>query len=67
MPPVIVAILYLPLIATLLSIGLPLVTALSWKDKYWSGLKRWHYSLITLAAAIFVLVLLYWNLLGFQF
>lgn len=62
-PPVIVAILCLPLITTLLSIGLLLITALAWRDKYWSELKRWHYSLITVAVAIFVSVLLYWNLL----
>lgn len=66
-PPIVIALLCIPLVTTPLAIGLPFVTLFAWKDKYWSVLKRWHYSLIALAAVIFVPVLAYWNLLGLQF
>jgi hypothetical protein len=42
-------------------------TAWAWKNNYWSLVKRSHYSLITLAALVFIPFLTYWNLLGFQF
>jgi CubicO group peptidase (beta-lactamase class C family) len=66
-PPIVVAFLCIPLVTTPLTLGLPFVTLLAWKDNYWSALKRWHYSLITLAAVVFIPILAYWNLLGFQF
>ena len=66
-PPIIVALLCIPLVSLPLSLGLPFLMALAWKNKYWSALKRWHYTLITFATVTFISLLAYWNLLGFQF
>lgn len=66
-PAVVVALLCIPLLTTVLTVGLPIFTALAWKNKYWSVRGRLHYSLITLAALAFIPFLTYWNLLGFHF
>jgi len=66
-PPVVIALLCIPLLTTLLTVALPIYTVLAWKNAYWSVIGRWHYSLITLAALVYIPFLLYWNLLGFQF
>jgi hypothetical protein len=62
-----IAVLSLPPIATVLTLGLAVFTVLAWKNKYWSVIARSHYSLITLAALAFIPFLIDWNLLGFQF
>jgi ABC-type proline/glycine betaine transport system permease subunit len=61
------AFLCLPLIATVLTLALPVFTLQAWTNKYWSMVERSHYSLITLAALAFIPFLTYWNLWGFQF
>jgi CubicO group peptidase (beta-lactamase class C family) len=66
-PGIVVALLCLPLVTAILSLGLLMFTALAWFNNYWSLSKRIHYSLITLAALIFIPWLAYWNLLGFEF
>jgi len=66
-PAFVVALLCLPLVASVLTLGLPVFTALAWKNNYWKFMGRLHYSLITLAALAFIPFLVYWNLLGFQF
>ena len=66
-PAVVVALLCIPLLTTVLTVGLPIFTALGWKNNYWSVIRRSHYSLITLAALAFIPFLVYWNLLGFHF
>ncbi len=65
-PTIVVALLCLPLITSILSLVLLLFTILIWKNNYWSWIGKTHYSLITLAAWIFIPFLAYWNLLGFQ-
>jgi hypothetical protein len=67
MPPIIIALLYLPIVSTGLTTGLPIVALLAWRDKRWSVVGRLHYLLIALAASVFILCLNYWNLLGFRF
>jgi hypothetical protein len=62
-----IAFLCLPLIATALTLALPVFTVQGWTNKYWSVMARSHYSLITLAALAFIPFLIYWNVLGFQF
>ncbi|MBV6624411.1 MAG: beta-lactamase family protein [Rivularia sp. (in: Bacteria)] len=66
-PTIIIALLVLPLITTFLSLMLLLFSLAMWKYKFWSTLARWHYSLVTLAALIFIPFLGYWNLIGFNF
>ena len=67
MPPLVIALLCIPLLTTLLTALLPIWTVFAWKDKYWSLVGRLHYSLITLAALAYIPFLSYWNLLGFRF
>ncbi|MBD2744943.1 serine hydrolase domain-containing protein [Coleofasciculus sp. FACHB-1120] len=62
-----IAFFSLPLITTVLTLGLSVFTVLGWKNKLGSAASLTHYSLITLAALAFIPFLLYWNLLGFQF
>jgi CubicO group peptidase (beta-lactamase class C family) len=66
-PTIVVALLVLPLITTFLTLALLIFSLIIWKYKYWSILSRLHYSLVTIAALIFIPFLAYWNLLGFQF
>ncbi|PIG91828.1 serine hydrolase [Gloeocapsopsis sp. IPPAS B-1203] len=66
-PAVAIALLCIPLLTSALTLGLIVFTALAWKNQYWSFVKRSHYSLITIAALVFIPFLAYWNLLGFQF
>lgn len=66
-PTVAIAFLCIPLLTTVLTLGLLIFTVLAWKNNYWSFFKRSHYSLIALAALVFISFLAYWNLLGFQF
>jgi CubicO group peptidase (beta-lactamase class C family) len=66
-PAVAIAFLCIPVLTTVLTLGLIVFTALAWKNNYWSWQRRSHYSLITLAALVFIPFLTYWNLLGFQF
>lgn len=66
-PTFVIAFFCIPLLTTVLTLRLPILAALAWKNKYWSLKRRLHYSLITLAALAFIPFLAYWNLLGFQF
>lgn len=66
-PAIVAALLWLPLITTVLTIGLVIFTGFAWKKQVWSIGNRLHYSLITLAAIALIPVLGYWNLLGFQY
>ncbi|MFP4394074.1 MAG: serine hydrolase domain-containing protein [Anaerolineales bacterium] len=44
--------------------GAVIFTLIAWRDRYWSVSERLHYTLVTLAALIFLGWLEYWNLLG---
>ncbi|MEC4819741.1 MAG: hypothetical protein SAK29_41700 [Scytonema sp. PMC 1069.18] len=66
-PSVVIALLCLPLISAFLTLGLLVFTVLAWTNRYWSFWGRSLYSVVTLAALIFIPVLNFWNLLGFKF
>ncbi|MCX7593712.1 MAG: beta-lactamase family protein [Fischerella sp.] len=66
-PTPVIILLYLPLIATVLTIALPIFTFLAWRNNYWKFSARLHYSIFTLTALMFIPFLNYWNLLGFRF
>lgn len=65
-PPVLTALLVIPLVTTILTVGLPIFAAVTWESEYWSDIGRLYYSLITLFALAFIPFLRYWNLLGFK-
>lgn len=60
---IVVALFCLPLISSTLSLVLFYIDI---ENNYWSWINRTHYTLIRLAALIFIPFLAYWNLLGFQ-
>lgn len=66
-PPLLKVMLVLPLIAAVLTIGALFLTYLAWKNKYWSGCGRVHYTLIVFFSLAFIWFLNYWNLFGFRF
>ncbi|WP_083492842.1 serine hydrolase domain-containing protein [Lyngbya aestuarii] len=63
-PIIIKALLFIPAIAAILSLGLPFFTLKVCQTKEWSNFGKWHYSLTTLAALLFIPVLLYWNVMS---
>jgi len=60
------AVLLLPLAGTVATVASVGGAVLAWRDGYWSGLRRVHYSLVALAGVAVALVLAYWNLLWYQ-
>ncbi len=66
-PPVVVALYTLPLLAAVFTLALIVFTVLVWKNHYWSWPGRVHYSLVTFAALVFLWFLNHWDLLGFRF
>ena len=63
-PQPLAGILWIPWVSTALSLPLPVLVVLAWRERYWSGRARVHYTLVTVATAAVVPMLLYWNLLG---
>lgn len=66
-PPAVIVLLCIPLLTTGLTAVLIALAVLAWRNRYWSLLRRLHYTGVTLGALAFVPFLLYWNLLGFHF
>ncbi|MBI1984148.1 MAG: beta-lactamase family protein, partial [Acidobacteria bacterium] len=67
MPRWLAALFVTPLLTTALAASLPVFAWRAWKNGYWSRKERIHFSIISLAALLFVPFLVYWNLLGFRF
>jgi hypothetical protein len=61
------ALLVLPMLAALLTVGVLVLTVLAWKDGYWGIAGRVHYTLVTVAALAFLWSLNFMNLLGWKF
>jgi CubicO group peptidase (beta-lactamase class C family) len=59
--------LYLPLIAIALGVGLIAFTTLAWHKRYWHFAGRLHYTLVVSATIGLLLWLDYWNLIGFRY
>ena len=58
--------LFLPLLAAVLTLGLLWFAVVVWRRKLWGRWGRLHYTAVAVASLIFVLVLGYWNLLGWR-
>ena len=52
------------LLSVPLTLGMVVLAALAWKDRYWGVAGRVHYTLVALAAVLFVFMLNSWNLIG---
>jgi CubicO group peptidase (beta-lactamase class C family) len=66
-PPLLKIALTLPLVAALLGLGVLFYMFKAWFRRYWTRCQRVHYTLLVLAALVFLWVLNYWNLLGWRF
>ncbi len=58
--------LMLPIVASLLTIGVLYHAVQAWRQGYWRTGRRIHYTLIALAALYMTIYYNYWNILGFQ-
>ncbi|WP_341347062.1 serine hydrolase [Paenibacillus sp. FSL H3-0469] len=65
--PLLSVLLIMPIIMTGLTLALLVSAILVWKNKYWTAIKRVHYTLVALAAVVLTIFFYYWNLLGWQF
>jgi CubicO group peptidase (beta-lactamase class C family) len=59
--------LIFPLIAAVLAVGVLGFTLVAWAKKYWYGCRRLTYTLILVAAVVFLWVLYFYNLIGWRF
>ena len=66
-PPMLVALLVLPVCSAACTLPLPFLAAAAWRQGWWGVSGRVHFTLTTVAAVVFLLVLNYWNFLGFRF
>lgn len=60
-------VLGLGVLAALLTVGALVCAVLAWKDGYWYVAYRVYYTLVTIAAIVFVWFLNFWNLLGWRY
>ncbi|HJU64830.1 MAG TPA: serine hydrolase domain-containing protein, partial [Gemmatimonadaceae bacterium] len=58
--------LILPMLAALLTLGLLWFAVVVWRRRLWGRWARLHYTAVAVASLIFVIVLGYWNLLGWR-
>lgn len=66
-PTIVKIALVIPIITTMMTLYMLYVTFQVWQGYNWSVLGKVHYSLITLAALVFIGWVNYWNLLGWRF
>jgi len=66
-PPFIIVLLTLPLLAGIFTLSSLWLTGKVWRRGSWSPLAKVHYSLVVLSLVLFIPFLHYWNLLGFRF
>jgi len=59
--------LFMPIILVGLTIAMITLSVMAWKNKYWTMLKRVHFSLVALSAVALCWFFFHWNLLGWQF
>ena len=66
-PSALAALLCLPLLAGVLTVGVISFTWQAWRDGLWSRSGKLHYTAVTLGCGLFTGILHYWNLLGFRY
>ena len=66
-PPAIKALLWIPILTTLLALVVLLFAVWAWRSRLWSVWDRLHYSVVAAAGLIFAWFFVYWNLLGFRY
>lgn len=66
-PPLFSVALAFPLLSIVLTLAAVVYAGIVWKERFWSLGGRIVYSLTVLFAVIFLLILNYWNLIGYNF
>jgi hypothetical protein len=61
------AALVLPIVITILTLGVAYFAVLSWKQGFWTRFRRLHYTLFALLAIGLAWFYWYWNVLGVQY
>lgn len=61
------ALFILPIISTLLTVGMLVTVVQSWRQGYWHTWQRVYYTLVTLAASVCVVLLGAWGMVGVVF
>jgi CubicO group peptidase (beta-lactamase class C family) len=59
------AVLVLPPLYAVATLGVVAFAVLAWYDRYWGLLGRVHYTVVAAASVVFLWQLSYWNLLGY--
>jgi len=67
MPFSVTAALLLPVLTSLLTIGVAVFAVRSWTNGWWTTFRRIHYTIFTVLAIGWVWFFYYWNLLGWQY
>ncbi|WP_256706352.1 serine hydrolase domain-containing protein [Paenibacillus sp. FSL R7-0337] len=57
----------MPILLAGLTLALLVSTIQVWRNKYWTAIRRVHYTLVTLSAVVLMIFFYHWNLLGWQF
>jgi len=66
-PPTLTAALMLPILITILTVGVLVFAVLVWKEGFWTRFRRIHYTLFAIFAVGLVWFYWYWNVLGVQY
>jgi CubicO group peptidase (beta-lactamase class C family) len=66
-PPSLTAALMLPIVTSILTLGVAAFAVLSWRRGYWTRFHRVHYTLFALFAIGLVWFYWFWNILGVQY
>jgi len=66
-PASLTAALMLPILSSILTLGVAVSAILSWKRGYWTRFRRVHYTLFAIFAVGLVWFYWYWNVLGVQY
>ncbi len=61
-----IGVLVLPILISVVSVGVLVYAVLAWTRRYWGLLGRLHYSLVALSTLTLVALLGYYNMIGFQ-
>lgn len=66
-PPVLGAALVLPIVTSVLTVGVLICLVLAWKRGFWTVGRRVHYTIFSFLAVGLVWFYAYWNVLGFRY
>ncbi len=66
-PPALTAALMLPILSSILTLGVVVCALVAWMRGYWTRFRRLHYTLFALFALGLVWFYWYWNILGVQY